>query len=186
MNDYLDFLKIATLDDLTDNVIRKIESMVRNSKEYRGYLAYIKEYISIRNCAFFEDIDFVDSGLSIEFHHLICLYDIVVIVASQMLYELEDGDYLLTFDIAKQVIKEHLEDRIPGVMLSKTIHEMVHKQLKTIKKDSKEVHLGDYLGLIRLYHNFLTERDIETIKYFLPDEKSEEVNALWQELNYQK
>ena len=186
MNEYLDFLKIASPDDLTNNVIKKIESMVRNSKEYRGYLSYIKEHLSSRNCAFFEDIDFVENELSIEFHHLITLYDLVTIIASKMILDLKEGEYLLTFDIAKKVIEEHLEDNIPGVMLSRTIHEMVHAGLKTISKNSKEVHLGNYKNLIKNYYMLLTKKDIDTIKNFLPDEKSLEVDELWQELNYQK
>lgn len=186
MNEYLDFLKIASPDDLTNNVIKKIESMVRNSKEYRGYLSYIKEHLSIRNCAFFEDIDFVENELSIEFHHLITLYDLVTIIASKMILDLKEGEYLLTFDIAKKVIEEHLEDNIPGVMLSRTIHEMVHAGLKKVSKDSKEVHLGNYKNLIKNYYMLLTKKDIDTIKNFLPDEKSLEVDELWQELNYQK
>ena len=186
MESYLDFLKIASIDDLTGNLIKKIESMVRNSKEYRGYLSFIKEHLSIRNCAFFEDIDFVDKDLSLEFHHLITLYDLVVIIATKMILDLEDGDFLLTFDIAKAVIKEHLEDNIPGVMLSRTIHEMVHAGLKEIPKDSKEVHLGNYLNFISNYHELLTEKDINTIKNFLPDDKSLEVDKLWLKLNCQK
>lgn len=187
MVDYLDYLKITSPDDLTDNIVKKIESMIRNSKEYRGYLSFIKEYLSIRNCAFFEKIDFVDQELSIEFHHLITLYDLVTIVGCKMISELKEKEFLLTFDIAKEIIMEHLNDNIPGVMLSRTIHEMVHKGIYTIPKTSKEVHLGNYETFIRTYYEYLTEKDIKTIKTFLPDDKSEQLEALWQELqNYLK
>lgn len=186
MNEYLDFLKISTPDDLTDNVIKKIESMVRNSKEYRGYLSFIKEHLSIRNCAFFEQIDFVEKKLSIEFHHLITLYNLVTIVGCKMLTELKENEYLLTFDIAKAVIEEHINDNIPGVMLSETVHELVHSGLYQIPSNSKEVHLGNYEKFIRKYSVFLTDNDIKTIKYFLPPEKQMEVDELWQEVNYQK
>lgn len=182
MDTYLDFLKISSPDDLTHNVIKKIESMVRNSKEYRGFLAYVKECLSIRNCAFFEDIDFVDNELSLEFHHLITLHDLVILVAAKMILALKDDEYLLTFDIAKKVIEEHLNDNVPGVMLSRTIHEMVHAGLKQIPKDSKEVHLGNYKTLITNYYELLSDKEIQTIKDFLPADKSEEVDRLWQEL----
>lgn len=186
MDAFLDYLKIKSVDDLTSNLIKKIESMVRNSKEYRGYLAYIKEHLEIKNCAFFEDIDFVENELTLHFHHLITLYDLVIIVGCKMISELKGDEYLLTFDIAKKVIQEHLDDNIPGAMLSKTIHEMVHAGLKTIPKNSKEVHLGNYKNLINKYHFLLTQKDIDTIKNFLPDEEASELEELWQNLNSQK
>lgn len=185
MNEYLDFLKITSVDELTQN-IKKIESMIRNSKEYRGYLSFIKEHLSIRNCAYFEKVDFVENNLDIQFHHLITLYDLVVLVGGNMLLNLGEDEYLLTFDIAKEVIKEHLEDNIPGVMLSKTVHELVHIGQYVIPPNSKEVHLGNYTNFITKYHKFLTEKEIDTIKYFLPDDKKTEVETLWQKLNSQK
>lgn len=180
MKQELAFVKIQTFNDLL-NSMKDIERQIRSSSEYKTFLYYIKEINQIRNCAFFKDIDFVDKKMTIEFHHHpFTLYDIVLIIGTSMIADLKDDEYLLTFDISKRVIEEHLDDTIPGIMLSKTIHEMYHNGLYEIPTDSPQMNLGDYTKFVGKYGEFLQEKDIENLqKYIQNPEEKDSIYSLW-------
>lgn len=156
---------IFTLDDLMEH-LKEIKKKIRNSKEYRKYLAYIKEEIKIRSCDFFKEFDAIDNDVDLEMHHIISLEELVVIVGSYMVDQLKEGEYLLTFDIAKEVMKIHFEHLIPVVMLTKTIHQMYHSGLYAIDKESKSIDIGLYKIFASKYGKYFDINVIETYNYY--------------------
>lgn len=158
--------------------------MIRTSPEYKYYLKYIYEDLQIRNCDFFKEWEVEE--VDMEFHHILFLADLVILQGTLMLCNLKEGEFLTTFDIAKEVILLHFEDLVPGIILSTTIHQAFHAGLYTLNKDSKSLNLGNYKEFVKRFGKFLTEKDIDTITYFLDEPRKQELLQLWQKLEYRK
>lgn len=173
-------IKIKTPDDITDN-IKRIEKMIRTSPEYKLYLSYIYEDLKIKNCDYFKKWG-KDDEVDMEFHHIITLYDIIMLQGSLMLLNLKDNEYITTFDLAKEVILLHYEDLIPGIILSTTIHQAYHAGLYQLDKNSNSVNLGNYTEFIKRFSQLLNDNDIGKFTYFMNDSDKEAVTILWQHL----
>lgn len=171
--EYYDNKLIRTFEELLENTNR-IESLFRNSREYKNYIAGIKEGLQIKNCAFFVDKNFDD--LSLELHHQCpTLYNIVVLVGSKMLTNLEEGEFLTVYQIVDEVIKFHMKDYPTIVMLSKTIHELYHSGQYVIPTKTNTLHLGKYKDFINEYFPYLVESDLDGLVYFLNTKESDEI-----------
>lgn len=149
-------LKISSVAELEEQ-IKKIESMIRHSREYKAYVSYCKNVLQMRFSQTWKDIDFVENGLSLEIHHMITLYDLVMIIGTDLICNLQPGEYLLSWDIAKAVIEAHLNDEIPVVSLAVTEHEMIHAKLMKLNTSNEMIHLGNYDKFLQKYHDLLTD-----------------------------
>jgi len=106
--------------------IKSIESIVRGSIEYRGYIKYLKEEQDLTSCKFLSNVDSKDmKGVSIEFHHYpFNLYEIVdTILKKQTDFYAHPVN---TFEVANEVMKIHFDNIIGLVPLTKTVHELAH------------------------------------------------------------
>jgi hypothetical protein len=115
------FLKYHFVDDkeLT-RYIKKVEFMVRSSNEYKAFIGYLKQELSINHCTILNKLN--DSTVSVEMHHIpFTLYDIVNTI---ILFYLSKEKGFNTFSIASDVMRLHYENMIGLVPLSKTIHEL--------------------------------------------------------------
>ena len=162
--DYYDRSIITSLDDLI-NSAKRIESLFRNSREYRNYICSVREGLDKKNCAYFTDKDFSEATL--ELHHVYSLYDITMLVGLKQLSELENDQFLTVYDIVNELIQFHMKDFPIVIMLSKTIHELYHSGQYELPKESQQLHLGNYKGFIREYKAYLdAEEIIKLYKYF--------------------
>lgn len=169
-SDYYDRSIITSLDDLI-NSAKRIESLFRNSKEYRNYIRSVREGLQKKQCAYFTDKDFNEATL--ELHHVYSLYDITMLVGFKQLSELNKDEFLTVYDIVNGLIQFHMKDYALVIMLSKTIHELYHSGQYELPKDSKELHIGNYTGFIREYKEYLDAKEAEKLtklyKYFNVD-----------------
>ena len=166
-SDYYDRSIITSMDDLI-NSVKRIESLFRQSREYRNYIASVREGLQKKNCAYFTDKDF--SEVTLELHHVYSLYDIVILVGTKLLTELENDQFLTVYDIVNELIKFHMKDFPIVIMLSKTMHELYHSKQYELPKDSKELHLGRYENFISEYREYLDAKEIiKLYKYFNVD-----------------
>lgn len=164
MLDDLDFISpMESLDELTEKRIKKLESMIRQSFEYKNYITYIKEELDITQCALLEGLDIKDiSGVSLELHHTpFTLYDIVEIVAKYMFDHLKLDEKLSNFMIAKQVMYEHYMGNVGLVPLSTTIHEAVHNGAVTVP--ASKIY-GNYARFIEKYKTYISIDKLEAIR----------------------
>lgn len=159
--------------------IKDVESLVRKSKEYSRYIAYMKNEIGLRSCALFHNID--DSVAPIEMHHgpIFTLYDIVEI---QIAYMFIHGEAINSMSVANNVLKDHFDNIIQVTMLCEMAHKGVHNFAKT--KDSKfflsaDGSFGDFRKFVEKYKDSLTVQHVAKIKnYFkLYNEYSETKNS---------
>ena len=63
--------------------IKKIESIVRSSREYKIYISHLRNDLNMNRCSFLGNIDTTTDEVSLEMHHCpLTLFDIVDIVLS--------------------------------------------------------------------------------------------------------
>ena len=169
-SDYYDRSIITSMDDLI-NSVKRIESLFRNSREYRNYICSVREGLQKKQCAYFTDKDFSEATL--ELHHVFSLYDITMLVGLKQLSELENDQFLTVYDVVNELIDFHMKDFPITIMLSKTVHELYHSGQYELPKDSKELHLGNYTGFIREYKEYMDKEEVEKLtklyKYFNVD-----------------
>jgi hypothetical protein len=111
----------------TDKVkyIKKLEQVIRSSQEYKDYVAYLKEYIDMTRCSFFNGINNKGKGkVSIEIHHEpFTLFDLTQIVLVKWL---QTDIKINAFKIAEEVMKLHYQNKVGLIPLSITVHDLVH------------------------------------------------------------
>ena len=105
--------------------IKRVESIVRSSMEYRDYVAFLKEHVNMNHCAFFTNIEnSTGSRVRIEIHHEpLTLYDIVQTVLNR---HLNDGVPINDLFIADEVMELHYKNMVGLIPLSKSVHQIVH------------------------------------------------------------
>ena len=150
---YLPFYveKISNEKNLV-KIIKKIETMIRTSKEYKLFINEIKSLPELNNDVFFPNMT-KDQDIEIELHHFpLTLFDIIEIL---IINHLINKNPFSTFLIANEVLEEHINFNIGVVPLNKTNHQLVHS-------DKLELNLnycfGNYQNFINKYENAISVR----------------------------
>lgn len=105
--------------------IKKIESVIRSSLEYREYIKYLITHMNMDKCHFLPKVK-KENGkrITIEIHHEpFTLYDITQIVFEKWLNEEREINHFL---IAEEVMKLHYKNQVGLIPLSATVHQLVH------------------------------------------------------------
>lgn len=132
--------------------IKTAERMIRSSLEYKAYIKYLKQYIDMTKCSFFNNVNNKDGKrVSIEIHHEpFTLFDITQAVLEKQLDE--TGEVNL-FNIAEEVMKLHYQCKVGLIPLSSTVHELVHLGQVFIPLQSPR---GDYISFLEEYDRYIT------------------------------
>lgn len=141
--------------------IKSIEKMVRTHRRYKEYIRYLREEVGLKCCVVLSDVD-CDSA-SIEMHHgpILTLFDITFIILN---HHINTKGKVNTFRLAKEVLDQHFKNNIQVVMLSKTVHEQVHKGNVFINLQQAHGHFNKF---IRKYIKGLTEEHINIINHYI-------------------
>ena len=142
--------------------IKAVEKMVRTSDYYKEYIATLKINYGLNYCMMLGNID--DSeGVDIEMHHgpLMNLYDVVSLITNHRLF---NNQPVSTFEICNIVLQEHFKHHVEVIMLSKTVHEMVHAGKLFIHPS---MCIGDINALLETYKDGLTKELAEGINKYL-------------------
>ena len=143
-----------------EKYIKKVESLIRNSYEYREYIQFLKDEINLDRCLVLSGLSVDD--VSIELHHsFLTLYDIVEIVLTKR----ETHNEVITpFEIANEVTRLHYQGLVMLTPLSITIHQLVHNGDIFIPI---QLQYGDYEEFIKRYKRYIS-KDLHTkIQKFL-------------------
>lgn len=168
MEEYFTDLFIKSEDDLM-RYITKIQSMIRKSFEYKHYIGYLHEIHDMRTCSELSNYNYENSNVTLEFHHHpITLFEIVQIIGKKYLDDNKEKN-ILSFDIANEVIRSHLNDEIPGIMLSKTFHQLYHSG-QYIIKNSDELNSGKSNIFLKKYKKYMTEKQIKKYNEYIDKE----------------
>lgn len=155
---YLPFRKFEVdfKDESSYNVfITSVEKLVRCSKIYSAYLAYLINDVGIDWCSYFGNVKIDDA--KIEFHHgpIFNLYDYCNIMARKMLSETKTG--ITTFDVADEVLRLHKKNLVSLVSLSESVHKAAHNRKYTGKELMIGPHFVDIRSSFGNFRKFITE-----------------------------
>lgn len=142
--------------------IRKIESLWRQSPQYKAYIAAVFDSKPFLSALGLENENIADEdGMTIELHHCIGLYELTVISIEKLS---ESGmPYFTMWDVLKELEHMHLKDMLPTCLLTKTAHEAYHAGLWKYDKDEPGLNLGDYDSLISEYGKYLGRDSIDEL-----------------------
>ena len=133
--------------------IKNIESIIRNSFEYRKFIHYLKKEAKLSYCSLMGNLseEFYNK-ISIEMHHHpVTLYDLVDTVLNKTLKEERE---FTKFSIANEVMELHFNLKIGIVPLTTTAHQLAHSDSMVI--EIKDIH-GDFFSFIEEYEEFFSE-----------------------------
>lgn len=110
-----------------DRYIEDIKRVVRQSREYRLFVDYLRENMDMNKCSFLENVTNKDTfKIKIELHHSpLTLHDIVLTVFNKRMFYNESLEIEM---VAKEVMYVHYFLMVGIIPLSQTVHELVHTQ----------------------------------------------------------
>lgn len=164
----IEYSPIIYIGDINENnidkYIKKIEKLIRGSFEYRNYISYIKNELEIKNCAFLRNIN---EPKLIDIHHYpLTLFDISEIVLNK---HIEEKSQIDIFIIANEIVELHYMNYIGLIPISKTVHQLFHKNEESIHISLNQV-FGNFIKFLELYKKYLNERMINKLKHVLMSE----------------
>ena len=161
---YKDADYLSNLDNFV-SFIKAVEQLVRTSKYYKRYIKYIKEDVGLNFCEVLSNIAVDDENAltKIEMHHgpILTLFDYATIITDWML---ANNKKITTFSVADLLLEEHFNNNIQVVMLSETVHELVHdgKVFLNIKHA-----FGDLNTFLNKYHDGVSPETLTKINKYL-------------------
>lgn len=141
--------------------IQSIEKSVRSSFEYKEMVKFLREYMDMNQCAFYENINNTDNTkVRIEIHHEpLSLYDICLIVYNKRVAFNEplDEEY-----VAKEVMYLHYNLQVGLIPLAETVHELVHASYLFVPTTAV---LGKYREFVNMYEPYMLPEQLEILEH---------------------
>ena len=133
--------------------IKKIEQTVRSSMEYKEYIAFLRKYIDMTQCSYFNNITKKDGAkVSIEIHHEpFTLFDITQIILEKWIQNEQKLNPIL---IAEEVMKVHFQNKVGLIPLSITVHDLVHMGKVFIPLQSVK---GEFIEFLQEYEPYISQ-----------------------------
>lgn len=149
-------------DSLVKKFIKSTERLIRQSDEYKTYIAQLRSTIDALN---HDNIlsNITNGDVELEFHHYpFNLYEIVEIV---MIDNMINKVKFTTFSVAKKVMELHYKHLIGLVPLTAMNHKLAHNDALFIS--TKQI-FGDWESFMKIYKSSISydkKQFIENIKY---------------------
>lgn len=154
-----------------DRVIKRVERMVRSSMEYRDYVQFLRDYVNMKSCAFFQGITndgAENKKVRIEIHHEpFTLRDYVETVLTKYI---ETGMPINEMYIADEVMQLHYQNQVGLIPLSKTMHQVVHNSNKV--KIPLHMIYGDYRKFLKDYEEYISDDMLEKLERKIEESKA--------------
>lgn len=117
-------LRINHFDDEGDKIrfIKSVEKMVRRSPEYALWRNYIMDVLGQTTCEITNE-NATDCDIEVH-HHPLGLYTIVEAIVDDYVNKSREFS---TFDIAKDVIELHFQNRVGYVVMISNMHQKFHR-----------------------------------------------------------
>lgn len=149
--------------------IKRVETLVRTSMEYRDYINFLKDYVNMKHCAFFNNIENSQgSKVRIEIHHEpLTLFDIVQTVLNK---HLDEGIPINDLFIADEVMELHYKNQVGLIPLSKSVHQIVHNGTDIIIP--LNMVYGEYAKFIEEYNDYLDESVVSKLERKINETKT--------------
>lgn len=137
-----------------------VEKAVRTSFEYKEFISYLREYMDMNKCSYYENVNNIDTfKIKIEIHHEpITLYDMCIVVYNKRVALHEDLDVEM---VAKEVMYLHYLLYVGLIPLAETVHELVHNQYLFVPTTKV---LGYYKNFVESYKEYFLPEQLETLE----------------------
>jgi len=153
--------------------IRNCEMMLRRCLEYKLWRNYIIDVLQINECMITHE---KNSEVSIDVHHHIpSLY---ILVAAHVNRNIEKGEDFCTFDLCKEIMELHFQNKVGYVTLLKSMHEKFHNGRLGIPISFVK---GDYKYFMNNFSKYLDEYDLESMEERMV---CDETDCTWTRDNY--
>lgn len=152
-----------------EKFIKRVEKVVRSSMEYRDYVAFLKEYVNMNHCAFFNNVENAQgSRVRIEIHHEpLTLFDIVKVVVNK---HIDEGIPLNDLYISDEVMNLHYTNQVGLIPLSKSIHQIVHNSNEIIIPIT--LVFGDYKKFLDEYSDYVDDDILDKLERKINETKT--------------
>jgi hypothetical protein len=151
-----------TLADI-DSYARFINNAISQFRHSRFYKAYKANLMSLGldHCAYLHNINSEMAELEMN-HVILTIFDIALMISE---HYLNTYGYVSTFHIVGALREEHKQNRVPIIMMSKTVHQLYHND------DLFYVHpnqvFGKWTELIKTYYNGITPEICSKLLYYI-------------------
>lgn len=149
-------------DKSVKRYIKGIKSIVRQSREYKRLMQFLKYKCEMNECFFLPAVKkYRDSKVQIEIHHTgFVIEDIIKIVLKKRYANNESYSQI---DVADEVMLDHYKGWISLTALSSTAHELIHEENSSLFIPLHMVDFGDINKFYEEYQNYI---DYETKQKF--------------------
>ena len=145
-------LPVVTNDKQRTKLIKSIETYVRTSLEYKDLIKYLKTYIDMNQCEFFQKFDGTQKPGLIQIHHEpFDLFSITQIVMNKQEKEL---GYINELEVATEVMRLHYRGLVGLIPLSVTAHELVHDGKLIVPLNSV---YGKFVQFVKEYYDYIDD-----------------------------
>jgi hypothetical protein len=158
-----------TYRSVTPELIKHFTTSVRRTPEFRSFINFVKNYLDVNKCSFYEDYS-MKNGFIIELHHHpFSLFDVCEAVAKKRLGE---NGYIETYPILEEVMRLHYQFLVGLTPLNPTAHDLVHD-------NDLEIHpniiVGEWKELYNEYFPYLSQTAIKKYDMLIEKEKGKPV-----------
>lgn len=146
--------------DFYGNFIRNAISQFRHLRVYKGYKNFLMN-LGLDHCQYLHNVD--SNMATIEMNHcILTIFDVALLICE---HYINTYGYVSTFHIVSALREEHTQNRIPLVMMSKTVHQLYHND-DLFFVHPKQV-FGQWIDLIVKYQNGLTPEICSKLLYYI-------------------
>ena len=158
-----------TLGDIDTYIsfIKSAVSLFRSSKVYKAYKAHLID-LGLDKCQYLSNLptaspDDKKSPVTIEMNHcILTIFDVALILSEHIL---NTEGRITTFILVNALKREHTNHRVATVMLTKTVHQLVHADRDFIIPPS--MCFGDWISFLQLYRDGITRDIAYKLMYYL-------------------
>ena len=168
-------LRIKNFENETEykKFIRNCEAMLRKSNEYKLWRKYLVDVLRVNHCSITHE---VIEEVTIDIHHHIpSLYTLISALVNK---KLDIGSEFCTFDLCKEIIELHFQNKVGYVTLLKSMHEKFHNGSLDIPVSLVK---GNYKQFLKDYTSYIDETQLDTVNERLAVNES---NCSWSKENY--
>ena len=163
---------LQTKDSLNDidsygRFINNAISQFRHTRVYKNYKAYLME-LGLDHCQYLHNI--TSDMATLEMNHcILTIFDIALIICE---HYINTYGYCSTFHIVGALREEHTQNRIPLIMMSKTVHQLYHAD-DLFFVHPKQI-FGKWVELLSKYRNGITPEICVKLLYYIRTALEEE------------
>ena len=158
---YFDIMEYDLMDEKDfKHYIIDIKREIHNSIEYRRMVKFMREFMDMDRCAFYENVTNAETfRIKIEIHHHpFTIEDIIRIVVKKRMACGEDLDI---DSVAYEVMFLHYNGLVGLIPLSATVHELVHNKYLFVPLDRVYGYWEDFYNM---YFEYMDEGLIELVR----------------------